>query len=439
MNREERKQTCRHFKNESGAVMVAVLLLLIALAALVPAALQMTTQDFSRTTNFQQSKDAFYVADAGIEHAKDVIKNGGAYFSTMLPGPDGVPNSGGDDGLFAGVGTQVTFNGIDYNEVAFNGGTYKIRMYDNEDNADGNAAIDAYLDADFSVWVESIGTTADGTQKTIKALVYKYEIDPTLFPAGVTMVGPRSLMNVSGASDISGGDGTNGYAMDGTLDPSCDGSAGMASESGTPYYDNLPDCSNDPALATCFLQNGTPSITGDGGSPSYTNGQTDFVQDDAENLWQTLTEDGNGDGFADMPDNEIFGSTTIAGNATGGILGTLSDPTILYVHGDVTVTTASGPPSTQAEGYGILIVDGDLNLDGRLQWNGLVLVGGCPTCSSQVSGNGKFSVFGSVLVGGDPSVINMGGIFEVRYSCAALQLAQQSSQDNFKVVAWLEE
>lgn len=451
--RKIRKYFHSTLQNESGAALILALIVLIALAAMVPAALMMTEADVDRTTDYQADKDAFYVADAGYEHAKDLIKNGGAYFSTLLPGANGTSDGGAtDDGVFTGVGTVVTYDPGDgnhlYNQVVMNDaggnpiGDYKVRMYDN-DEADG----DLYTDTDFSVWVESIGTitnvNGDAVVKTVKALAYKFEIDPTMFPAGVTSVGPTSFMSFSGASEISGGDGTNGYNMDGTIDTTCDGVPAISSEAGAPVYDSNSDCGADPSLAVCILLNGGPTITGDTvpgdiTGTSYENGQTDFTQEDAEDLWQTLTEDADGDGIADMADNQYSGNITIAGNASGGILGTLANPTVLYVKGDVTVTTFGGPPSTTAQGYGTLIVDGDLNLAGRLIWNGLVLVGGCPGCSSAIDGNGKFVVYGAILVGGSPSDISMGGTFEAYYSCSALMLSQQSNQDNYKTVHWYE-
>jgi hypothetical protein len=449
----ERRNSNSTLKNESGAALVLSLVVLISLAAMVPAALMLTQADMSRTNNYQEDKNAFYVADAGYEHAKDFIGKSGLFFDTLLPGANGTSDGGGtDDGLFTGMGAVVTHDPGDgnhlYNQVTMNDangnavGTYMVRMYDN-DEPDG----DLYTDTDFSVWIESIGTTTDingdPTTKTIKALTYRFQIDPIMFPAGITTVGDHSFLSFSGSSEVSGGDGTNGYAMDGTIDASCDGVPAVASESGSPVYDSTSDCGADPTLETCILLNGGPTITGDTVAgditgTSYENGQTDFTSEDAEDLWQTLTEDANGDGIADMADNQFNGSITIAGNASGGILGTLADPTILYVKGDVTVTTAGGPPSTQAEGYGILVVDGSLKLDGRLEWNGLVLVGGCPNCNGSVSGNGKFTIYGAILVGGDPSKVAMAGGFNAYYSCEAVMLAQSTNTNNLTTVHWYE-
>jgi hypothetical protein len=72
-----------------------------------------------------------------------------------------------------------------------------------------------------------------------------------------------------------------------------------------------------------------------------------------------------------------------------GPLGTVSNPVINYVDGDVTVQGSN-------TGYGILVVTGTLNMGGNFSWNGLVLVIGDGKVNFQGGGGGQIN--GSLFV-----------------------------------------
>jgi hypothetical protein len=72
-----------------------------------------------------------------------------------------------------------------------------------------------------------------------------------------------------------------------------------------------------------------------------------------------------------------------------GPLGTVSDPVINVVDGDVTL-------KGNTTGYGILLVTGTLKMGGDFSWNGLVLVIGDGKVEFQGGGNGQIN--GSVIV-----------------------------------------
>jgi Tfp pilus assembly protein PilX len=88
-------------------------------------------------------------------------------------------------------------------------------------------------------------------------------------------------------------------------------------------------------------------------------------------------------------------------------------PQVTYVPGSVTITAGS-------VGNGILIVDGDLDIHGGLQFYGLILVKGVVKFSG--GGSDKTNIFGSVLAGKssvDDTVL--GGSAAIHYDQCALQ------------------
>ena len=72
-----------------------------------------------------------------------------------------------------------------------------------------------------------------------------------------------------------------------------------------------------------------------------------------------------------------------------GPLGSVSNPVINFVDGDVTLQGDN-------TGYGILVVTGKLSMGGNFSWNGLVLVIGDGEVAFQGGGNGQIN--GQMLV-----------------------------------------
>jgi hypothetical protein len=76
--------------------------------------------------------------------------------------------------------------------------------------------------------------------------------------------------------------------------------------------------------------------------------------------------------------------TNYTNNGTLGSLGTLNDPAIDYVDGDLVLNGSQ-------TGYGILVVTGKLTMSGNFSWNGLVLVIGDGEVAFTGGGNGQIN------------------------------------------------
>lgn len=95
------------------------------------------------------------------------------------------------------------------------------------------------------------------------------------------------------------------------------------------------------------------------------------------------------------------------------IVTSADDPGLIYITGSSKATNLTG--------YGILFVDGDIELAGNLDWHGIILVSGDIT----FSGGGTKTIEGAVVGLGDAIALN--GSVDIQYDCELLQ----DLQDNF--------
>jgi hypothetical protein len=118
-------------------------------------------------------------------------------------------------------------------------------------------------------------------------------------------------------------------------------------------------------------------------------------------------------------------------------LGTQQNPQITYFSGDTNITATGN-----AEGYGVLIVNGSLTISGSLTYTGLIIVVGSTKINSdpETTIQGSATVYGAIWTT-DLSV-TVGGNAGVRYSTQALQLANTINSgvtlvpQHVQVLAW---
>jgi Tfp pilus assembly protein PilX len=496
----------RTLHNESGAALVIALLLMVAIITIIPVAMHLTSADLSRTKNFENDRDAFFVADAGLQHAGSIYQDNPS--NDIMEGPDGVFSSSTGSGTavnFSGSGTETDDNGTfydngasplpdfsitgstlvsdtskidgaahNYTQVAFNGGNYRIRLWDNDDEAlcpSDNIGtsfctasnFDPLLDEDNETWVdrdgvvhvESIGTTAVGDSVTLHGLIKRKMIQPSRIPAAVVLVGPRAGIYATSANfDVTGASSVGGAGYDtgtaGTTDPECLGKGGISIEGEGWTGVTTPNFTDyDQTMTTLAAFNGC-----DAGPPpvgvedvcialsnnarkgiegTHTNGVTSpdiivndptFTAEDAAKMYKDIIT--NGKGYYTLPNP--------ANPSDVPTLGTETDPVIIWAPGDFNMTPGPGPT-----GNGILIVDGNFNMAGNLIWNGMVMIGACPTCTGDLLGAGDLTINGAVIIGNattDRAIADFTGTADFQYSCKGLAIAARSFGDSFGVVTW---
>ena len=114
-------------------------------------------------------------------------------------------------------------------------------------------------------------------------------------------------------------------------------------------------------------------------------------------------------------------------------MGTISDPKITFVNGDIAINN-----SETAEGCGILVVNGNLSINGTFTYRGLIIAYKETTIEIKLNGNGK--IYGGMVVAGQSIVIEVAsGNFSALYSLDAMNLVANLLKTNrFKIVSWWE-
>ena len=513
---------------ESGIALVATLLLMIAMITIIPVAMHLTANDGKKSADFRNNREAFFIADAGIQMAGTIYQENPS--NEVLRGPDkrvseksgtdylgssGSPDWTNDNGIFTVANpdgsivsnAEVLITGssvVDYTspmdgathkytQVNFNGGNYKVRIFDNDDSdlcpvGCSAANSDPYFDTDNEDWVdrdgvvyiESIGTADDGEEVTVAAMVRRKFVPEEKIPAAVVLVGPKATVlgtsanyRVSGANAVGG----NASAIDGTTDPDCSGKGGISIEAMgddsvaamnfTDYNEEL-DGAAATELSKCEKGAGVYTETYSGLSHNYSGavcvqfgtmarkniqgvnkpggttgtGKTakanpdlkiydlTFTAEDAADLYEDIIT--NGTDFITLP------NPAVPSNVTNW--GTPEDPVVLFAPGDLNMT-AAGTAGTTPTGYGILVVNGNLNISSNFIWNGILLLNACSTCTGGFFGTGTITINGTVIVGNSTtarSIVSMEGTTNFNYSCEGIAIATGALKDSYRVAAWNE-
>jgi hypothetical protein len=167
-----------------------------------------------------------------------------------------------------------------------------------------------------------------------------------------------------------------------------------------------------------ITKNTIDQVLGSGGTPSVSviNNTVDWA-DYAQLL-------------ADNPDILIDTQEKIT---TTNIWGTLSEPKVTFVNGDIHINN-----SQAASGSGILVVNGSLTINGNFDYKGLVIAFKNTSIDIMLNGNG--SILGSLVVAGNQINVEVAnGNFQTLYSTEALNLIQALLvTKRFSILSWWE-
>ncbi|MEX1139410.1 MAG: hypothetical protein WEB33_01725 [Bacteroidota bacterium] len=226
------------------------------------------------------------------------------------------------------------------------------------------------------------------------------------FPVPTSAVGIRAKpvdFKMQGSANIDGRDHTS----DGTLtgDPGLPGVAVMTADDSTTVMNN----------------GGSGGITG---SPKVavdttTSDPLDYVQEYLNNYDYRYTQ-------ADSPITE---------NITWG---SPDDPKIVVCY--TPDTTVSVKFAGNCEGWGILVVHGDLNLAGTFKWHGLVIAYGDQSQIRVSASVGTPEIYGALIMSGGPnSSFQMKGNVSMNYSSEALEQARWIKKLlAYRIIEWYE-
>ncbi len=319
--RFQKNRFWNYIGNEKGLALGVVFILSIVLILLMAVGTQYASQDVKRTARYKKSREAFYIAETGIQNAINFFNYDAAGDS---PGEAG---NGFDDEI-DGSNWPASFNNI-----SFGGGTFTVTASDNDDN-DG----DTDDDIDHTIVLTSTATR-NGVTATIEALVNR----PTFTPGSA--ITTKGDLTGSGSFTVSGACGSihtnSGFNQSGV--------SGTASQ-GTTASGN---CSGASCTASGAAEQPIPIVN----VTDYRTYAHYILRSDG-----TIEEQSTGNVYTNSGPNWTW-STTGDGNALFGdisrpgglwkVNGTNVADGIFYVEGDINVLGSPSPWNTTiiSEGY----------------------------------------------------------------------------------------
>ena len=257
---------------------------------------------------------------------------------------------------------------------------------------------DMYISGSDTIYVKSVAHY-NGVNHTSYVKASRDSISFPNIKAAVYVSSNNTNLHLNGNMTISGYD----HDMNGNLIDSS-GVSGIG-------VDNPADSA---FVADSLNSKVSGGITGSGGDPSVS-----VVADTID--WLALTE------------SYIFAADTTLPTGTygtGTVLGTQSHPKITYCAGDVNL-------SGTAYGYGIMIVNGNLDMTGQFTYHGIVIAYGQSTINTKTTGNA--GIFGAAIFVGESVNMQSTGNAQLLYSKAAIDNARVNLKSSrFNIFSWWE-
>jgi Tfp pilus assembly protein PilX len=370
--------------DENGFVLVYGLLVLLVLVILSISGMLSSTTELRMATNDRSAKEVFFIAEGGIEDARSRLQAS----ASASPIYDHFP-SNANWRVFIGSETRAVakgFQGANGNHTRYdplNSSvdyvvtiTHKLDPSGNilkwgDSNGDGAQEENSSVGENIYV-ITSEGRTPSGAEKTIRIEAVRFP--SILAPAALYTKAPTSIQGNS--TSVLGIDPCGGTDVPGVLTQATVSQIGLPTITGSPpIVENSGLGLDISTMVRQFSQN-----------PQY-----------AYNVSSaTLT-------------NMVWG-TPVPG-ATPQSASSCSQRNVVSFNTSSTYVKLAGGTS----GCGILMVDGDLHINGGFHWYGIILVTG----SVVFSGGGEKNVTGGILAGGTVSADTMGGDASIVYCSAA--------------------
>ncbi len=330
---------------EDGFILIAALTLMATLLLVGATTYIVSSSNAKVAANFKTSQAALQIAMAGIEQARELLRQANATssnvesFSEELAARVG-SNSQLNDPLSSTDDLNVITGNTSAATMTVGNSTFSYKVYVTNDSSDANGWLST-TDANKRALLTSIATGPNNSKAVVQTVIQV-----------VSMLSSPSTIYTKG--DVTG----NGTSLTVSGNDAC----GNGTNLGAIYSKGD------------WNPNGNPSITG-----SVTEyGTTDLdiagmisALKAAANI--TLTEDTNSATYGGSTDYKIVYSNT-------------SSP-----------ANVNGLKLSNVTGYGILLVDGDLELAGGFNWNGIILVTGAVLLNG--GANDPVNVAGQILSG----------------------------------------
>lgn len=401
-------------RDEKGIVLVTGLLLIVVLLLLGTTAVIMSTTDLKISGNYKTGNRAFYAAEAGIEEARARIKLNAAnpiadnfptqtQWSAFIGSQSKAQGKGYDSSNSMHVLVASLQSTLDYTvKIAHKTNAGGQILYWGDANGDGISERNTTTGKNIYL-VTGYGSDA-GANRTIE--VEMTRLPPITAPAALYVEASTKIQGTS--TNIIGVDqcgGSNKPGVATTLD------AGTVTKTGNPIVCGA----TNPGCTTA----GTWDVTG---------GTTNMdVQSMIDNF----------KGYANYPYSVT--SPTLTGISWGTpTMSSLPDPlqkpsscsanNIVYFNTNGTDVKLAGGTA----GCGLLLVDGDLEVNGGFSWYGMVIVSGSVT----YLGGGDKNITGAVIAGGSMDADLVGGNSNIVYCSSAIN--NQTENRGLRNLSWME-
>jgi hypothetical protein len=390
----------KHLREERGMVLVLGMLLLLVVTLIGISALNTSTYDIRISGNERASVQAFYVAEAGINEFMGRFREG---VTNQIS--DGDPSNPVWKLLLAkdpGKGaTQIGYASGDPNSVPSlqNQLDFGVEIKHKRDEANQvikYGGVPVYI-------VKSYGFTADGGNKLLEVELIK---SPSYDPPSALY--SESLIHIHGSSThINGND-----ACGTTSKPGISTTTAVTppiTESGNPSVNGLP-----PKVTQASIP--PPAHLPLKEMLGYLKSEANFKYSYNEN--QTLT------GCSDSWGSPTMSDTTVPITYTGpmnSVYFNLQGTQTLKLEGD-------------SHGAGILLVEGNLEINGEFTWYGVILATG----AVGFTGGGRKNVTGGIIAGGEGNMgIDIGENAGILY-CSAVSNRLKEIVPPLKITRWKE-
>jgi len=367
--------------SEGGFLLIAALTLLSALILVGATAYILSSTDIKIGANFRNNQMVLQVAMAGAERGRESLRQSNA--------TSGTTDSFSDE-LAARVGLNLALNDplsttddVTIASGTMNSGQVSYVVYVTNDAPDSNGWLST-TDSNKRALITSIATGPDNSKAIVQTVVEVFPMvsSPAAIYTKGDMTGNGRSLTISGIDACNGGTNLNSaYAMgewDPTGDPTTYGSPdGVPVEHGTTDLD----------IAGMIGQlKGSANVTL---TQDVTTGQTTYG---SETSFTT-----------------VYSNTSNPPNVNGLTLNNVT-------------------------GWGILIVEGDLNLGGGFTWNGIILATGSVTLNGG-GGPNAINIQGQLLSGTSTITdVTVNGSNTITYNSCYVKKA--TSQAPLNVLSW---
>ena len=365
-------------KSESGIVLIAVLVLLATLTLIGVTAFFASSSNTKIGGNYKTGQTALQLAMAGAEQARETLRAANATSPSPTNFSEELLARVGVNGVLDGYTSSTDDTPIASSSTLISG--YSYSAYLTNDPSEGASST---TDNNGKVVITSVATGPNSSKAIVITTVQLYSFSTTS-PA---VIYSKDDVTLSGSSiEINGNDG---------------GSCGGGNLS--PVY------TKDPATTT---QNGQPALSGNPATPQH--GSTDI---DLQGYVDALKGGANYTLTADSS-NSTFGTSSNYVTVYADAVGTQADQELRL---------------NNVTGYGTLIVKGNLQLAGNINWHGIIIVTGIVTSSG--GGSDAKNIQGQMYSGssalGDTAI---SGSITVGYN--SCDVKKSLSSQPMKVVNW---